>query len=400
MLTSPHHLSPPRGRRAAALALAALLAALLLPFVGSGPATAASTPQSNAAATWLAGLVGPDGAVEDPNSGNPSVSGTVQVALALVANQSDRDAIDRALGYILPNVGTYVVSNGQDSPGRLGYLLVLASATGGDARDFGTPGVDLVARLDATYGAVEPGFFGTPDQYNAVFNQSLSVIGLVAAGQPVPAGAITWLTEQQCDAGNSSEGGWQGYRSSTAGVLDPCEESSGTMYTGADSNSTAIAVQALAAAGANGPVAAAVAFLGLTQSATSGGFGYYAGDTVVDPNSTALGIQALVAAGEDPTGGAWSVGGGTPYSSLAGWQITSGADAGALASPYSSGAADFLATFQGLWGLAMAPLPFPVLPAPMPTTTTTAPTPTPTTTVVPGAAPAAAAVSSTPAFTG
>ncbi len=388
-----HHPLPRRGRTPALLAALVLAAALLVPLVGPSPATAA-TASSNAAAAWLAGLVGPDGAAVNPSNGQPSLSGTVQVALALVANQSDRGTIERALTYIEPNVGTYVVSNGADNPGRLGYLLVLAHATGGDPRAFGTPAVDLVARLEATYGIAETGFYGTPDPYNAVFNQSLAVVGLVAAGRPVPAAALTWLSDQQCDSDNSSDGGWQGYRAPSGGGLVACDPSSGIAYTGADSNSTAMAIQALVAGGASGPVSSGMAFLASTQAPRTGGFGYYAGDTADDPNSTALGIQAVVATGGNPSGPAWTTAGGNPMSALVAWQLTSGADAGALASPYSGGEADFLATFQGLWGLAEAAFPFAPLPGPTPPSTTT------TTTIPDGPVPVVEAVSVTPAFTG
>jgi hypothetical protein len=400
-----HHPLLRRGRTSTLLVVLGLAAALVVPLLGPSPATAA-TASSDAAAAWLAGLVGPDGAAINPGTGQPSLSGTVQVALALVANRSDRDTIDRALAYIGPNAGTYVVTNGADNPGRLGYLLVLATATGGDPRAFGTPAVDLIARLEATYGTVEAGFYGTPDPYNSVFNQSLAIVGLVAAGRPVPAGALTWLSDQQCDSGNSSDGGWQGYRAPSGGGLTACDPSSGISYTGADSNSTAMAVQALVAGGDDAPVGSGLSFLASTQAPATGGFGYYAGDTVDDPNSTALGIQALVAAGDDPSGPGWTTAGGTPASALVAWQLTSGPDTGALASPYSGGEADFLATFQGLWGLAEAAFPFPPLPAPGPsTTTTTTAGGGPTTTAPPaGAAPtaarAAAAVSVAPAFTG
>jgi hypothetical protein len=222
-------------------------------------------------------------------------------------------------------------------------------------------------------------------------------VGLVAAGRPVPAGALMWLSDQQCDSGNSSDGGWQGYRAPSGGALVACDPSSGTSYTGADSNNTAMAVQALVAGGESGPVPSGVAFLASTQAPATGGFGYYAGDIADDPNSTALGIQAVVAAGGDPSGPAWTTAGGTPASALVAWQLTSGADAGALASPYSEGGADFLATFQGLWGLAEAAFPFPPLPTPGPTTTTTTTAHDPSTTIAVGAA---GAVTVAPAFTG
>jgi hypothetical protein len=397
--TNPSQHPPSRRRRRSLLlAAVAVLTALLVPVLGVGSATAVSTTESNAAAAWLAGLVGSDGAAVNPDNDQPSLSGTVQVALALATNQSDQDTITRAMGYIGANVETYVVVGGVDNPGRLAYLLLLAKATGADPTNFGTTGTDLVARMEATYGAAEPGLYGAADIYSAAFNQSLAILGLVAVGATVPSEAVDWLLAQQCGAGTDSEGGWQPYRATVSGSLADCLASSGG--SGADSNTTGLAVQALVATGADGTIGDALDFLASTQTAAAptGGFGYSVG-SAPDPNSTAIGIQALVAAGESPTGASWTVDGGTPYSSLVSWQITSGADAGALASPYSDGDYDFLATFQGLWGLAAQPFPLPVLPAPTPTTTTTAPGPSTTTTTVRGGG-GASPVVVTPAFTG
>ena len=94
-----------------------------------------------------------------------------------------------------------------------------------------------------------------------------------------------------------------------------------------------------------------------TAGAAVGGFGQRPGD-LADPNSTAVVIQAIVAAGQSPTSG-WTAGGGNPLSSLESWIIASGADAGALASPFSAGFADLFATYQAVWGLAEAAVPAP-----------------------------------------
>ncbi len=266
-------------RRKGAVAAAALLVATFA-FSAVGPANAAPTAPSNAAATWLAGLVGSDGAVLSPSSGLPSAGATVQVALGLVANQSDTDAVARAMTYIGSHVDDYVIQSGVDNPGALGNLLQLAASTGADPQSFGADGVDLVARIDALLGVAEPGLYGAADPFSATFNQSLAILGLFVTGQPIPAEALAWLTDQQCGAGTNSEGGWQSYRTPTGGVPDACVASDAASFSGADSNSTAIAVQALVAVGTTAPVSAALDFLALTQTTTgtaAGGFAYYVG---------------------------------------------------------------------------------------------------------------------------
>src|SRR5690606_18266567 len=91
--------------------------------------------------------------------------------------------------------------------------------------------------------------------------------------------------------------------------------------TGPDSNSTALAIEALAALGV-APPEDALAFLDSTQDA-NGGWAFLDG-LDVDPNSTALVIMALVSRGEDPDSGRWREAGGSAYDSLLAWQIVDG----------------------------------------------------------------------------
>jgi hypothetical protein len=147
--------------------------------------------------------------------------------------------------------------------------------------------------------------------------------------------------------------------------------------TGPDSNSTALAVEALAAAGVM-PPNDALGFLDSTQD-PSGGWGFISG-VDVDPNSTALVIQALVSRGEDPETAPWVEGGESPYDSLLSWQIGGDADpldVGGFASPFSDGFPDQFATQQAVWGVAGLAFPFgPVVFNSSNDTSTTAPSST------------------------
>jgi hypothetical protein len=386
--------------RTAAVAVAVVLA-VLAATVWRSPATgAAPSPATGPAAAWLATKVTSDGSVENPFSpGTPSTVWTVNVALALTAAGSQPAALQSALGYIQTHVDSYAIDMGTDNAGRLGYLILLAEANGLDPKAFGTPATDLVARLQALYGEVEPGLYDTPDVYSSVTYQSLAILALIAAGEVVPGDAVDWLIDQQCLAGEGPagvEGGWQGYRAPSGGGLEDCVVTGSPTFVSPDTSNTSYAVQALAVAGGLGGLAADPdTFFETLQGAAgarAGGFAFNLLDpTSVDPNSTAVVIQALLAQGEDLS--TWALGGGDPMASLESWVVTSGADAGALASPFSAGFADIFATYQGVWGLAEQPFPFEA-PAPVPpttTTTTTAPVPDD------GAAPAVVA---TPAFTG
>ncbi len=343
-----------------------MIAALVIaPLVGvlAGPApVSAESPATPGAAAWLAGLVGPDGGVENPYApGSVSAGWTVNVALSLAAAGTEAESLDAAMSYIAGHVDDYVVRAGTDNAGALGYLILLVVADDGDPASFGTPSTDLVARLTATLDTTEPGLYGDADAFSAGTNQSLAILALAAAGAPVPTAAVQWLVGQQCGGGTTpadAVGGWQAYRAPMVGGPEECRSPDPSAFAGPDSNTTAFAVQALVAVGAREPIPGALDFLRTGQAASgphAGGFtSYPTGEP--DPNSTALVLQALTAVGADL--GDWARSGQTPLSSLESWVIPDGSDAGALASPFSGGFADPFATYQGVWGLALQPFPF------------------------------------------
>jgi hypothetical protein len=261
--------------------------------------------------------------------------------------------------------GGTAAPSGADLPERLASLILLANTTGSNPRSFGVPAVDLVARAQAMYGQVVPGFYGYQEPWSSVQDQSLMVIALQAVGVTPPALAIDWLADQQCLGGSnpqSSLGGWQASRASTGNSLDDCSAPDPLNYSGPDTNSTAFAVQALQYLGRTAPLAAAATFLQNAQATSgpsAGGFPWFAGGDV-DANSTALVLQAITAMGQSPS--MWSVGGATPLAVLQSFQLLSPAsDAGSLFASWNPGVPDLLASYQGVWGLSLSAFPFPVL---------------------------------------
>ncbi len=184
---------------------------------------------------------------------------------------------------------------------KIAQLVMLLVASGKDPHVFG--GVDWVAILSGTQNAAT-GAYGT-----AFIRHPWIMMALHAANETIPANAIDFLVANQ-----ESNGGF--------GVNG--------LGSGSDTNTTAICLEALAAAGAANDstvVQKAVAYLH-TQQNSDGGFPWAKPSpwgTDSDASSTSWVIQGLIAAGENHTGPDWTVSGHTPVSFLLGMQNTSGA---------------------------------------------------------------------------
>ncbi|MBO0746738.1 MAG: hypothetical protein J2O47_00220, partial [Acidimicrobiaceae bacterium] len=215
------------------------------------PAAAATLSPTDSAAGWLETQVGPGGFVPS-KSGAPDLSSTAQVVLALAAANFDpQGAARRGLGFLEGNVDRYVTVNGSDGPGQLALLILDAEALGANPRSFG--GTDLVARLQATEqrGGNDVGLFGTEAQVGNIsaggFQQGLALAALAGAGIHADAAAIRWLVGEQCP-----DGGW----TSPDNASNACTGSPANSA-GPDTNSTAVAIEGLAAQQALGATTAA-----------------------------------------------------------------------------------------------------------------------------------------------
>jgi hypothetical protein len=225
---------------------------------------------------------------QDPAGGyGESVSGALEALMAVGANRHPastwRAADDAASAEdFLRRMGRRFAGDGAAAAGKLAVALAGAGACR-PAR-LPTP-LDF---LDA-----DAGVFAPDSGFNA-----WGILGTAALSQTIPATAVDALAVQQQD-----NGGWEWQ----AGF-------------GADTNTTALAVQALIAAGgdpADPAITAALAFFDDAQQ-PDGGFVYDPATPEYgsDANSTAYVVQALVAAGEDPAGERWSAAGATPYDFL------------------------------------------------------------------------------------
>ncbi len=239
--------------------LAAVLAALPM-LVASG----ASLPQQGAVAAGVAYIRASQQA--DGGFGGFGPGQSMDAIYAIRAAGIDPNSLVKdgktPADYLLS------VAGDATDAGSAAKAALAARALGMDARDVG--GVDLVAIAE---GAYDPETGGYADN---AFTHSIVVVALTRLGIPAPNGAITYLRDSQDD-----DGGW-GFEGTS------------------DTDTTAIALQALAAAGvptSDTAVADGLAYLDSTQG-TDGGWGFDPAES--NTSSTAYVVQALLAVGEDP----------------------------------------------------------------------------------------------------
>jgi hypothetical protein len=344
----------------------ALLVCMALAVVATptsaGAASSPSLPQpfsAQAGAAWLADQFTPQGFIPSQSDpGTADLSATANSILALASANSDQSTAASALSYLESNVNAYVTQDGSDGPGQLALLILDAHALGVDPTSFG--GTNLVSRLLATEetSGTNAGLFGTKSQVNnfqaGVYDQGLALGALAGTGDTKGSAiksAESWLLNQQCD-----DGGWTSYQSKS----NPCNGSPAD-FEGPDTNSTALAIEGLAAQGDLSGAANTNAHAFLVHAQDSdGGWGYDPNTTKTpgstDPDSTALVIQAILALGDSPTKAPFTTN-ANPVAVLQSFQSTSGNDQGSFSFPGVSGP-DLLSTYQAVPAVAGVVFPF------------------------------------------
>jgi hypothetical protein len=311
----------------------------------AGPVRAQSSGPAQQAATWIRTQQQPDGSFA-----GFGVSSTADALYALAAAgvKTDDVAVNgkNAQMFIEANVAEIA-----KKPGVAAKFVLAELLTGHNPRT--VAGTDLVAVVVNSYNAAT-GVYG-PD----VSSHALAVLALVAAGEPVQSKAVDAALAFQLD-----DGSWSFTGDRTA--------------LGGDTNTTALVIQALVAAGQrNTPaVERAVAYLA-TQRNADGGFPYSQASTfgtASDANSTALVIQAIVATSGNPTAGQWADANGNPVAALLALQNSSGAFRYDAATPEDNAFATYQVVpallyrsfpLEDIASLLPAPAPAPA-PAPMP----------------------------------
>jgi len=263
-----------------ALVIASILVSLATAGqVAAQEATPAATPAGGTglagAVAWLQSQQADDGGFigfsgeSDPGA---TIDAMVAFAAAEAAGVDTGDSIERALAYLESgDVALVYVQTGVGQAAKLALGLV---AVGVEPAGFAQ--VDPMSIIER--GASDTGLYGM-----GVYDHALAVQAIVATGGEVPAAAIDAFAATQ-----ASNGGW---------AFDATTDDAAV-----DSNTTAMAVQALVTAGEGDGelVTNGVAYLESTW--TDGGALYNTlPDSVPDANSTALVIQGLLATGADVT---------------------------------------------------------------------------------------------------
>lgn len=316
--------------------------------LGALPATArvSTSERAYGASGYVASRQAPSGKVK---VFSPLGSTADAVVAWVAAGFAPSRASRRALGYLRDHIDEAT------TVGLKAKVALAVVASGKDPRAFA--GRDLIAEIVA---AQQPdGHYGE-ENFQEVFDHVLAMLALSASvDAPLdPAndtqGAIDWLVAAQCP-----DGGWQYDEPYDPAVDDEhCTAADPNDYDHSNVDSTAYAIQALAVHGSLGDTTAdPVAFLTSTRDPIKGGWGYDTTFPLTNANSTALALQALEAAGADEPSGAMRALKRLQYR-------VCGDKRGAFAFTYEAnddgyarGAPDVFATIGAILGLLREPLP-------------------------------------------
>ncbi|MEO7429194.1 MAG: prenyltransferase/squalene oxidase repeat-containing protein [Acidimicrobiales bacterium] len=312
---------------ATSLGVASLVVVPASASTATSSATAAAVPPAaTAALDWLEGELAKDsGHLTTASEYQGAVSSyddwglTIDAALALAAAGRGSGApAMTARAQLAEHIADYVTGAAFGAPDDR-YAAALAKATlaaeilGADPASFG--GLDLPAelrdRLQST--GVDAGRFTDRSSYGDYSNglgQALAIMGLARTTGGVPAPALAFLLDQQCPGG-----GFRGDYTTSGGCADAAR---GTV------DATGFAIQALTSVEPTCAVRAAIAGAASWLVTSQGSNGSFGGESGANTNSTGLAAQALRAIGSTTAAD-------RAADFITGLQLATGDDAGAIA---------------------------------------------------------------------
>jgi hypothetical protein len=297
-----------------ALVASLILLSLLLTAAAPAPSPAEGVRQ---ALTWLRTQQQGDGGFSNGFSAGSDLGTTADAMLAITAGGQDPSTWSPAGASPLDFLANAVQAGNVTNPGAAAKVALAMLAAGKDPHV--AAGLDLANPILEGFDA-GTGFFGM-----GPFDSSLAILALTGMHTPLPEGALAGLI--------------------AARLPDGAYAFNGDLTPGAgDSNTTALAVQALLSAGRRDDTTASLDYFRAVQNEDDGwtyqkpsAFG-----EATDANSTALVLQALLASGERPID--W----GDPLAALSSLQVPSGA----FIFNAATSSENLLATVQALPALA------------------------------------------------
>jgi prenyltransferase beta subunit len=267
-----------------------MLVALCLSFLSAPVAAQDNIAPVDKAITWVLDQQQPDGGFAG-FSGESDPGATIDAIFAMVAAQSIGVNADTETAVKYLESGDLALVYAQTSAGSAAKLALALAATGNDPHNFNAVDPLAIVEVGAGMGMIGLG----------PYDHAFGILALAATDTAVPQLAIDTARDSQIE-----DGSW---------AFD------GTMTAGAgDTNTTAMMVQALVAAGVTSELVTDATDYLIAAQNDDGGFPYQPG-AESDANSTALVIQALIAANEANHADALA----NAQTALAGMQNESGA---------------------------------------------------------------------------
>jgi hypothetical protein len=263
------------GRTLRRVASLFVLVSLSLAVPGRAAVALTDHQRANRAIGYLARVQADNGSLP----GFSPVGSTADAVLAIRSADVGSDVEHAAIRFLRRQTAKGNV----DTIGLKAKVVLALATTGRNAHDVG--GHDLVGeiteteRLNGRYGDA------------TIFDQALAILAIYGSTATIDAQAVTWLRNGECP-----DGGWQFDRPHRASEGRHCGDASNPKdFFRSDTNTTAYAVMALSLPGA-GWDGDPFGFLTRIRDDAGGGWGYTWGFRDTDANSTALVIQAFAAA--------------------------------------------------------------------------------------------------------
>ena len=216
-----------------------------------------------------------------PSSFGTAHAATADAVLAFVASGQGGDEVEAAMDWLEENVAT------ADTLGKKAKIVMAAVASGRDPRDFG--GENLVQDIRDADTNDDGVFDSSP--FSQVLDQAYALLALAAADAPVERRSVRWLADAQCPVG-----GWQYDQPRRPEENRHCGDPEAEFDDEADTNTTSLVVQALAATRRSVPLGAdPFVWFRQRQHEAKGGWGFSRDFPITETTSTSVVIQAFAA---------------------------------------------------------------------------------------------------------